>query len=73
MLTLIIIIPIVAITILVIGFFEIRIPFFSNSSDAYYKFKNMRKANKHVRKMMRKKMWGDQIHKGFVKLPTASV
>jgi hypothetical protein len=72
MLTLILLIPLIAIAILFIGFLEIRIPFLSVPSDVYLKFRKMRKANKHVRKMMRKKLWHDQMHKGFVQLPTAS-
>ena len=72
MLTLILLIPVIAIIILLIGFFEIRIPFVSIPAEAYHKLKSMRKANKHTKKMLRKKLWNDQMHKGFVQLPTST-
>lgn len=69
MLVIILLITLMALTILFIGFFEIKIPFVSNSSDAGSKLVT-RRDNKHARKILRKRILNDQIHKGFVKLPT---
>ncbi|MDB5198647.1 MAG: hypothetical protein JWO92_610 [Chitinophagaceae bacterium] len=65
MLTIIILITFTALTVLCIGFFEVRIPFIS------VPFKSsQKKITRHTRKMLHKRIWYNQIHKGFVKLPT---
>lgn len=66
MLAIILIILFIAITILIIGFFEIRIPFISIPEDAYRKYKSINKVNKHTRKIQHKKIWHNQMHKGFI-------
>ncbi len=70
MLGIIFLITFIALITLCIGFFEIRIPFLSIPANKYQKFKFTGKLNKHHRKMVRKRMWNNQIHKGFVELLT---
>ncbi len=70
MLAVILIITFIALTILAIGFFEIRIPFLSIPADAYRKYKKLTKVNKHIRKIQRKKLWHNEMHKGFMELTT---
>ncbi len=68
MLPVIITITFIAIAILCIGFFEINFPFLSLPANAYRKYKSVRKASKHIRKIQHKKLWHDQMHKGFIEL-----
>jgi len=65
MLFIIIIITVIAIAILCIGFFEIKIPFLSIAVKTHHK-----KISKHTRKMLHKRIWYNHMHEGFVKLPT---
>lgn len=68
MVTLIFLITTISIAMLLIGFFEIKIPFLF--SDLVVRFRYSRKkVNKHARKMIRKKLWYHRIHKGFIDLP----
>lgn len=65
MLSIIIITTILSIAILCVGFIGIRIPFTS------IPFKSSgKKLTKHTRKLLRKRIWYNHTHKGFVKLPT---
>jgi hypothetical protein len=68
MLAIILIITFIAICILCIGFFEIRIPFISVPSKEYHSYKIIMRANRHARKKMRKRMVYKNIHKGFIDL-----
>jgi|GEM_PF-6176428 len=70
MLAIILIITFIALCILCIGFFEIRIPFISIPAKEYHSYKIRMRANRHTRKMMRKRMVYNTIHKGFIDLPT---
>ena len=65
MLSIILITTFISIVILCIGFFEIRIPFVSVQIKSSHK-----KITKHTRKLLRKRLWYNQTHKGFVELPT---
>ena len=69
MLITIILITFISIIILMIGFFEIRIPYLFDDLFATFNSSH-KKLKKHTRKMLRKRMWNNQMHKGFVKLPT---
>ena len=64
MIVIIILITLLSLFILIIGFFEVKLPFlktpFINRST---------KLNRHTKKLLRKKIWNSQMHKGFVKLP----
>jgi hypothetical protein len=61
----IILITFTALITLLIGFFEIKIPLLS------IPFKSPgKKISRHTKKMLHKRMWYNQTHKGFVKLPT---
>ncbi len=68
MVAIILVITFTALTILVIGFFEIRMPFLSIPANAYRQYKSLTKVNKHTRKIQHKKIWHDQMHKGFMEL-----
>jgi hypothetical protein len=65
MLSIIIIIPLLAIAILCIGFLEVRIPFISVPAGRSHK-----KLSRHTRKMLHKRIWYNHTHTGFMKLPT---
>ncbi|MEO7291939.1 MAG: hypothetical protein ABIW34_02465 [Ginsengibacter sp.] len=69
MLVIILFITFISLITLCIGFFEIRIPFLSIPADEYQKYKSRIKLNRHEKKMMRRRMWYNQIHKGVVELP----
>lgn len=68
MVAVILVISFIAITILIIGFFEIRIPFLSIPANAHRKYKSVDKVNKHTRKIQHRKIWHNQMHKGFMEL-----
>lgn len=70
MLVIILLITFISIITLCIGFFEIRIPFLSIPANEYQKFKIRVTESKHQRKMARKRMWYNEIHKGFIDLLT---
>lgn len=65
MLLIIVITTIAAVFILCIGFFEIKIPFITIPFKDTHK-----KIPRHTKKMLRKRLWYNEFHKGFVKLPT---
>ncbi len=69
MLTIIIILSLTAVAILCFGFLEIRIPFSSIPAEAFKKYKSLSQVNKQTRKIQHKRIWKDQLHKGFVELP----
>ena len=69
MLVFIFIITFSAIIILCLGFLEIRIPFFNIPSDAYKKYKKTYSNYSRTKKIQHKKIWIDQMHKGFIELP----
>ncbi|HEY8690230.1 MAG TPA: hypothetical protein VIM07_13425 [Chitinophagaceae bacterium] len=68
MLAIILTITFIALCILCIGFFEIRVPFITVPADEYLSYKVIMRANRHARKMMRKRMVYNNIHKGFIDL-----
>jgi hypothetical protein len=55
-----------AIISLGLGFFEIGLPVLRSPFPL-----RSRKISKHNRKMLRKKIWHNEFHKGFVTLPTS--
>lgn len=65
MLFIILIITFLSIAILCIGFIGIRFPFISVQIESSEK-----KLTKHTRKLLRKRQWYNQTHKGFIDLPT---
>jgi len=69
MLTVILLITFIAITILCLGFFEVRFPFTSITTETFHTGIQKSKSTKHDRKVMRKRIWSNQMHKGFVKIP----
>lgn len=67
----IILITFISIVILIIGFLEIQIPFLSFSSSQLINFNQSgKKITKHTKKLLRKRLWNNEMHKGFIDLST---
>jgi hypothetical protein len=68
MVVVIISITFIALIILCTGFFGIKIPFVSIPKLEYQKYKFRVGPYRHEKKIMRKRIWHHEIHKGFIEL-----
>jgi hypothetical protein len=69
MLAIIIMLTVVPVLILLIGFFEIRLPFIKMPSDMIFDHPYLGKGKiKRLRKVLRRKTMINQSHIGFIKL-----